>query len=378
MTAEPIRLLIVTHSLSGGGAERFASHLLTHLPRDRFRPSVCLAADRVTYPVPDDVEIHTLGYRRLTHLPRAFLGLRRLLDEQRPDLVLSNVLSTNCLTGGALRTARHRPPWVARVGNDPRRGDPPLQRMWAKRVYPRAARVVTNSRGLEEAVHDVYPGTRGKTVSIPNPTDFEALERLAAEPVDGPEPKQLDAGEVRLLWIGRLTFQKRLDVALEALARLRGDLDARLWVCGEGPLQQTLRAWARDLGVADAVKFFGFLDNPFPLVPRSHLFWLSSDYEGLPNALIETQGLGLPAVATRCPYGPEEIIDDGVTGRLVPASDPGAVAQATRELWADRERLRSMGEAARHRARERFALDVVLPRWERLLLDVMEDSREVA
>lgn len=371
MSTRRIRLLVVSHSLSGGGAERFAGHLLRHLSRDRFEPVACLAVDRVTYEVPDDVEIHTLSYRNLAHLPRAFLTLRRWIEQHRPDLVLSNVLSTNCLTGGALRTARHRPPWVARIGNDPNRGDPPLQRMWARRVYPKAARVVTNSRGLEAVVHDVYPGTYGKTVAIPNPTDFEALDRLASQSPEGAVaalPEAFEDGEARLLWMGRLEPQKRPDVALEALARVRKELDARLWICGEGSLEASMKARAEELGLADAVHFLGFVDNPFPWVSKADLFWLTSDHEGLPNALIETQGLGLPAVATRCPHGPDEIVDDGVTGRLVPMENPDAVARATLEILSDPESRRFLAVAARRTARQRFALDAVMPRWEKLLL----------
>lgn len=378
MSGGKIRLLVVTHSLSGGGAERFASHLATHLPRDRFDLSVCLAADRITYEVPDDVEVHVLGYRNLLHLPRAFLALRRLLRTTRPDLVLSNVLSTSCLTGGVLRTLRRRPAWVARVGNDPRRADPPLQRLWARWVYPRAQRVVTNSRGLEAAVQSVYPTVRGKTVTIPNPTDFAALDRLVDRPVEGPEEKLVGVGDAGLLWIGRLTRQKRLDLALEALVRVRREIDARLWVCGEGPLEATLKRRARDLGLGNAAHFLGFVDNPFALMSRADLLWLTSDYEGLPNALIEAQGLGVPAVATRCPHGPDEIVDDGVTGRLVPPGDPGAVAAATVEILRSHEHRRSLGEAARRTARARFGLEVILPRWERLLLDAAQDAEEAA
>lgn len=381
MSTRRIKLLVVSHSLSGGGAERFASHLLRHLSRDRFDPVACLAVDRVTYEVPDDVEIHTLRYGNLAHLPRAFLALRSLIDRERPDLILSNVLSTNCLTGGALRTARHRPPWVARIGNDPNRGDPPLQRMWARRVYPKAARVVTNSRGLVDVVRGVYPSTEGKTVAIPNPTDFEALDRLASQSTDGSVPGPSEAfedGDARLLWMGRLEPQKRPDVALDALARVRKELDARLWFFGGGSLEASMKARAEELGVADAVHFPGFVDNPFPWVSKADLFWLTSDHEGLPNALIETQGLGLPAVATRCPHGPDEIVDDGLTGRLVPMEDPDAVARATLEILSDPETHRSMAVAARRTARERFALDIVLPHWEKLLLQTVGATREAA
>lgn len=358
-----LRVLVVTHSVSGGGAERFAVNLAAGLDRGRFAPSLCSVIDRVTYPVPGDVAVTTLGYRGLHHLPRTLLALRRRIAAESPDLVLSNVLSTNCLAGGALAGLSPRPAWVARVGNAPGIADPPLQRLWARAVYPRAQALVCNSRGMVEAFRRRYPRAAQRVTSLPNPTDFAALDRLAAaEPAVEP-----GGGALALLAVGRLTRQKRPDLLLDVLVRVRERVDARLWVCGEGPLRRDLEARIVELGLGGSVALLGFCENPFALMRRAALFLLASDFEGLPNALIEAQGLGLPAVTTRCPYGPDEIVDEGVSGRLVPAGDAEAMARAVLELAADQEGRRRMGEAARQRTRERFGAARVLPAWEALL-----------
>jgi glycosyltransferase involved in cell wall biosynthesis len=236
---------------------------------------------------------------------------------------------------------------------------------------------------------------------LPNPTDFARIDRLAVEEPGeevsallaelgrgtnratareparaglapgGPEgqpPGWANGGGAPLLvTLGRLDRQKRPDLALEALARVRERGDARLVWCGDGPLRPLMERQAAALGVAEAVRFLGFVDNPFPLLRRADLFLLTSDFEGLPNALIEAQGLGLPAVATRCRFGPDEILEDGVTGRLVSPGDTVALADAVLELLADPGRRRAMGEAAAGRARERFAAEQVVPRWAALL-----------
>lgn len=377
-----LRVLLVSHSLGGGGAERFAATLAARLDRERFRPAVCVATDGGAYPVPADVPVTDLGYRGLRDLPGAVVRLARHLRRERPDVVLSNVLSTNCLTGAALALVRERPPWVARVGNAPEHGDPRLQRLFARRAYRRADRIVTNSRGLREGFLRYYPGLQEeRCLALPNPTDFEEIDRRAAEALPGELRARLGddlaPGVARLLWVGRLGPQKRPDLALECLARLRGlrgetggpesPVDARLWMCGEGPWRGRLERRAEVLGLAGAVRFLGFLDNPFPLMRAADLFLLTSDFEGLPNALIEAQGLGLPAVATRCPYGPDEVVADGETGVLVPPGDAEALAVAAAALLGDPERRRAMGEAASRRARELFGLPRVLPRWEALL-----------
>lgn len=390
MSREPARILLVSHSLSGGGAERFAATLATHLDRRRFSPSIVAATERAGYPLPDDVPVITLGYRGVVTLPRTVLRLRRVIAAAAPDLVLSNVLSTNCLTGAAIASSRP-PAWIARVANSPEHGDPWLQRLWGRRVYPRADLVVANSRGLEQAFLRYYPGVLGprgqsqeRTRSIPNPTDFDRLDRSAGEG----RPGTRRDGTIRLLWVGRLEPQKRPDLALEALARLRdrgaphrkvGEAGRagealpplRLTMCGTGSLRSRLEGLVAELGLGDVVELAGFIDRPASVMADADLFLATSDFEGLPNALIEAQGLGLPAVATRCPFGPEEIVEDGVTGVLVPVGDADALATAVGELASDPDRRRRMGEAARRLARERFGLGAVVPRWQEAIEEIL-------
>ncbi len=370
-----IRLLVVTHSLSVGGAERFASNLVTALDRDRFAPSLCLVTDRSSYPLPEDVPVSTLGYRGLWDLPRALLALRKLIAAERPDVVLSNVVSTNCLTGGALRGVRDRPAWVARIGMAPGIGEPRHQQIWSRAVYPLARFCVVNAERMQEPFERFYPETAGRCVSIPNPTDFLAIDRLARDGVVS-APLRGDDDVPTLLFIGRLKPQKRTDVLLDALARVRRELDVRLWLCGDGPLRGDVERRISELGLTGAVELLGFQDNPFALMPRADLFVLTSDFEGLPNALIEAQGLGLPAVATRCPFGPDEIIEDGVTGRLVEMNDASATARAILEILRRPERHASMAEAARRRARGIYDLSQVMPRWEQLLAEAASGDRD--
>ena len=364
--AGPIRLLVVSHSLSVGGAERFAANLLTALDRRRFAPSVCLVTDKTTYPLPADVPSSTLGYRGVWDLPRTILALRALIAAERPDVVLSNVVATNCLTGGALRGLRQRPPWVARVGMAPGIGEPVIQQWWSRAVYPLARWCVVNSQRMQGAFESFYPGTAGRCRSIPNPTDFASVDRLAEEP----PVRQAPAGVPTLIFIGRLKPQKRPDVLLRALQRVRREMDVRLWICGDGPLRGTVEGQIAELGLGAAVEILGFQDNPFALLRQADLFVSTSDFEGLPNALIEAQGLGVPAVATRCPFGPEEIIEDDVTGRLVEMGDAQAVAQAIVEILGDEPGRRKMAEAAAERARRRYDTARVMPRWEELLAEV--------
>ncbi len=374
-SASPLPALFVSTTLATGGAQRFTSTLLRHLDRERVRPALCLLREEVGYPLPEDVPLTAFDYRRPWDGPATVRALARLIRETRPAVLVSNITATNLIAGMALaRAGASRPAWVARIGNSPDHHDGLLRALLARRVYPRADLFAVNSAGLLGAFARFYPFTTGRIEVLASPTDFDLVDRQAAA---APEIARA-RGEPLLVAVGRLFPQKRYDVLVEALARVRERVPASLWICGDGPERGAILARVRKLGLEGAVRLLGFCRNPFAILRQADLFVMSSDYEGLPNSLIEAQGLGLAAVATRCPHGPEEIVESGRTGLLVPTADPRALADAVLELLADRDRLRRMAAAAAVLARERFAAAPLTRAWEDLLLRVAERRRGVS
>lgn len=363
MTSRPVKLLVVSTSLNTGGAQRFVSNLLGHLDRNRIQPSLCLLRDDIGFSLPVDVLVSVLGFEQRWQLPIAVWRLRRAISQMKPDVILSNIAATNLVTGLALLRCRHRPGWIARVGNSPSRHDGTIRRLIARRVYPLADRLVVNSNGLVDDLGDQYSIERGRIDVLGNPTDFPAIEARAAEtPVlvwNRPEPL--------LIAVGRLFEQKRYDVMLRALARVVAQIPAHLWICGDGPERERLQKLAEQLGVASHVTFLGFVENPYALMKQATLFVMSSDHEGLPNSLIESQGLGLAAVSTRCPHGPDEIIEHGQTGLLTPVADPAAFADAILQLLLDEPRRAVIGTAAAKTARTRFGASEIADHWSDLI-----------
>lgn len=356
------RVLFLSSSLAGGGAERFVSTVLVHLDRARFEPLLCLLRHEVDYPLPTDVPVDVLDKRRPWQLPRAILRCARTLDRRRPDVVVSAFAYPTRVAGGALGLAQRRPRWLARVSLPTGDTDPPWLRPWMRRLYRRADAVVANSRALCRDVETRYGVA---TRHLPNATDFAALECGAGTPVPPPAP-----GRPRLLSLGRLEPQKRHDRLLEAVARLA---EPELVICGEGPERARLERRARELGVADRVRLPGFVAQPFAWLRSADLFVLASDAEGLPNALVEAQGAGLAAVVTDCPSGPAEVVAHGETGLVVPPGDTDALVAAVAELLRDEPRRRRMGQAARARARARWDAAATTRALESLLLELTGD-----
>lgn len=168
------------------------------------------------------------------------------------------------------------------------------------------------------------------------------------------DPARAPGREV--LFIGRLAAAKGVPVLLEAFGRARAvHPDARLTLIGDGPSRKSLEARAAELGLSDAVRFTGYLsqDEVASELSRADLFALPSFAEGVPVVLMEAMASGLPVLTTRI-AGIPELVEDGVSGRIVAPGDVDAFAAALTDLLADPVAARAMGQAGRDKVRAEF------------------------
>jgi glycosyltransferase involved in cell wall biosynthesis len=193
---------------------------------------------------------------------------------------------------------------------------------------------------------------------LPNPIDAVEIRRLA-------EPAASSSNRLRFCAIGRLARQKGYDVLLEAAAKAAPSLGGNweLLVCGSGPLREALVRRSAELGLTDHVSFLGFVENPYPLLASADVFVHAARWEGFGLVLAEALTLGVPVIATACPGGPREILDDGRVGVLVPPEDPGALAAELVRIAEDTGRRGELASAGRARvadyAPEKIAARVV-------------------
>jgi glycosyltransferase involved in cell wall biosynthesis len=199
-----------------------------------------------------------------------------------------------------------------------------------RRICRRATGMVTVSEGLAEEIGSLVQEAPSKLKVIPTPVVTDRLTTMAEQQVadDWMTPGQPDP----ILAVGRLTRQKDFATLVRGFALLRREHPCRLMILGEGEERQSLTELAEQLGVAADVGLRGFVSNPFAYLSRVRLLVSSSRWEGLPTVLIEALALGIPVVATDCPHGPREILEEGRLGALVPVGDPPALARAMREL----------------------------------------------
>ncbi|RDI95089.1 glycosyltransferase [Meiothermus sp. QL-1] len=324
------RFAIYLPALLGGGAERSMLNLAIGLAQQNLAVDLVLAQATGPYleRVPPTVRLVDLGAGRvLASLPH----LVRYLRQEKPTGLVSALDHANVVALWARRLAGVKTRVVVCLQNTPSqdtRHAPSLRGrllpLAMRLFYPWAEGIV----GVSQGVVDDFARLSGirRAQVIHNPVVTPELFQRAEEPLDHP---WFQPGEPPvLLGVGRLTRQKNFPNLVRAFAEVHQRRPARLLILGEGEERAALEGLVRSLGLEGAVALPGFVQNPYPYMKRAAVFVLSSDWEGLPTVLIEALALGTPVVATDCPSGPREILQNGRFGRLVPVGDAQALAGA--------------------------------------------------
>lgn len=256
------------------------------------------------------------------------------------------------------RAARFAPrrPWtlVGRLGG-----------YYDLKYYRRCDHLVGNTRDLRDwFVAQGWPAARAH--HVPN----FAYDLAGAVPAALPAPP----GARRLLAMGRLHANKAFDVLLRALPSLPA---AHLSLAGEGPQRAALERLTRELGVAERVAFLGWRQDIGPLLAGCEVFVCPSRHEPLGNVVLEAWSAARPVVAAAA-QGPVELIEDGVTGLLVPKDDPAALADALGRVLADPARAAALAAAGRAEFERAHAEAPVLARWRDFLRAVAPSKAEAA
>jgi glycosyltransferase involved in cell wall biosynthesis len=294
------------------------------------------------------------AYFRLVYAGEAAL-LRRALRRIESPLIVSLGTPINVITLKACKGMKRR--IVISERGDPKRLS--QFKRWdvlVRKLYNHADLVTANTRG---ALRDMSGYVEEEKLAfVPNP--------LVISNSNGNGQREVSA-LARMpvaLTVGRLVWDKAQDVLLDAFALAGGDLDGwRLAIVGDGGLRDDLRMRAERLGIAGRVDWHGVVRDPHVFYHAADFFVLPSRREGTPNALLEAMSCGLPVIVSDGAPGPLELVEDGVTGLVVPVNDAAALASALRRLVSDGELRSRLGEAARARVSE-HDLPLALAAWE--------------
>ncbi len=357
---QSLKVLVLLSRLGGGGAEKAAASL-SYVLAERHDVVFCLWHANTSYSYRGRARTLDLPWNpaaRPAEKARRFVvkrrALHRAIREERPDVVLAFgdgpaivALTEHRMHGG--------PPVVLSMQVVPLLAYSGWQR-WVyaalrRSLFDRAAGIVALSEGVARAAGTQLSIPPERIRVIPNPIDLaDVRSRAGLEP-----PIPLPTDRPVILSVGRLSPEKNHAGLLRAFGSVRERRDAALVIVGEGRLEGELRSLAASLGVEEAVTFAGWQPNPFAFMARATVFVLPSLYEGFGNVLVEAMASGTPVIATNCPFGPADVLQEGRAGLLVPVHDDAAMARAIEDVL-DRPELRERLRSAGLRRADDFAL----------------------
>lgn len=328
------KIMFVIHALGYGGAGKMIVYLANHFSKIGYDVVIYVEEQMGKhYEMEPGVRVYqeTEFFKNYyTRHFRQIFQLRRRVKEINPDLVISFQTNQNALSVLATR-GRNIPVIVSE------RGDP---YQYHDIVAKLKTRVINKAEGgvfqTKKAMQYYGEELQQRSVVIYNPNTVPGIER--------PEKRNNE-----IAFVGRFDIhQKRQDLAIEAFKIVADSVpDVKLSFYGAGKEQEIIKKQAFDLGIEDRVLFKGLVKDVPNAIKDSRLFLMTSDFEGMPNALIEAMACGLPCVSTDCsPGGASELIQSGENGIVVPCGDAKAIAAAIVRLLNDQGEAEKMGAEA--------------------------------
>ena len=335
------KVLLYCSSLTKGGTERVVTNLA------EFMKSQGISVTIVTQYQLENEYILPVGIHRIiseitdTEKKNGRIGnffaryrkLRGIWKEQKPDCILSFIGKNNIMAvGAALFTGI---PVIVSV-----RGEPKCEyfssalRFLAKTIFSFSSGVIVQT---DEAMKFFPPYIRKKAVILKNPLNPSFIRPRFEGKRDG-----------SIVSVGRVDSNKNHEMIIRAFNKVTEEFPrASLTIYGEGECRTKLQELTKKLGISDRVCLPGMVTDVSEKIYRSSIFVLSSNSEGMPNALLEAMCLGIPCISTDCPCGgPGELIEDGKNGFLIPVGDVDALADRLRTLLSDEEMAERMGNQA--------------------------------
>jgi glycosyltransferase involved in cell wall biosynthesis len=367
------RVLHLITSFEIGGTERQAVELLKRLDAERY--DVRLAVLRNEGPFYKEIE------SRFSNLPefpltsfynvnavKQLARLRRLMVRQRIDILHAHDFYSGLLGATAARLAGVR---VIACQRHLMLSDRRVHELGTKLIHRLAHRLLVNSEAIRDRIIDHDSATPGKIRVIKN-----GILEVTESRRDAREQLCRDLGiesNAKLIGtVARLQPVKGHRFLIEAAAMvLRNRPDAHLVLVGDGPLRTEIEAQCAGLGISNRVHLLGDRTDVTQLVSAFDLLVLASLHEGLPNAVMEAMAARVPVVATAV-GGTRELIEDGVTGYLVPPANSQALADRIGFALGDQENHAEIISAARRRVTSEYGIGRMVESVESLYDELME------
>lgn len=361
-----MRILFCIDAMPKGGAERVVANLSNYFASNK-KNSVrilTLVNGECAYELENSVNYMSLNFtftsNHLTKIVCAYKNVKKyikFLKTYRPDIVISFLptasyySSISCHFAGVklIISERNNPSSIY---------DTKIKELITKFLYSKASGFVFQTK---MASHYFSKNIQKKSTIIANPIN----EKFFVEPYIGLRKK-------RIVTVGRLDVQKNQILLIEAFnVVLKKHPDYQLYIYGEGPLRMDLEKKIKKLNIEDHVFLPGVSNNIISEIYDATAFVLSSDYEGMPNALMEALALGIPSISTDCPCGgPSELIKDGFDGILIPIRNQESLASAIEKIIGD-PKLAGILSYNSSKKMKKYNIKEINKKWDKYIRSIM-------
>lgn len=363
-----MKILFVSGDLCDGGAQRVIS-IISSLLADRGHQVYLLlfSSSKKDYPVSENVVVHAMYDSYQEYKKAAYLHKMRLIRDYiksiKPDVGIG------FLQGGYAM-------WLASLGMR-------FPRIASARVSPSR---MMHPKGVHGIVSSLW-FRHADVVVLQNESQRKYAASLGWKNCCVIENPVSDLAEqyfinnyrekcTRFVMAGRLTAQKNYPLVIDAVKRIKTDnVEMCVDIFGQGQLDDELQTKIDEVGLSNTVHLKGWSKNIYEEYLNYDAFILSSDYEGMPNSLMEAMAVGLPCISTDCETGPRDMIQSGLDGYLVEPGNTEQMASAIRSLTTTESAEREeMGKKARDRMLKTCGLNVVGDKWENMLQAIVNQG----
>ncbi len=357
---KPLKTVLLLQDLEFGGTQRYATHLLKHLNRELFDLELwILRGGEDMLPIAEECNVK-VSYFCLNSwvTPRALYRLFWKLRRERPDVIYTLTAVPNIW--GRLFSYIVGVPVIVSSWRGRK------EQQFESLLWRASNRVVCNAEALRDFVMKRHSVAADRAEVVPNGVDTDHFT---------PDP-DLRSDEPTILYLGRMVKIKDPMTALKAFKILSDRVpEAKMLMIGNGYLQPQLKAYAEQNNIDDRVIIRNGTTDVRPYLRKAWVLTLSSVSEGLPNVILEAMSCGVPVVATSVGGNPE-VVTQGVTGLLVPPSDPQKMANAVEKIITDSRLRDSMGEKAREIAVNSYSINAITSLTEKAIINASFDAVE--
>lgn len=347
------RIMFISRTLTDGGAERFIATFASYLAERREVYLLLYERKEGEYPLSNKVKV--LKMPQESGKIDRITSMRKIIKQFKPDIivpfidtvVLCAFLAQIGLNNSFVYTVRNSP-WEERENR--------ITKIFKKLMISHANYIMLQNEEQREYFKSKY---RDKEVIVPNPVSLKFID----------SPKSHYTNQIKhIVFVGRLEAQKNIPLLLEAFSDVRKEfpqIDLKLY--GAGSQREQIEEKVFKLGIDDSCCICGRSNNIEKELQQADLFVLTSNYEGMPNSLIEAMTVGVPCISSDCRTGPKSLINSGKSGLLFKTGDKESLKKEL--IWALKHPLEmaDLGRSGRNFILENFVIDKIESRFSKIL-----------